>query len=60
MKNEFKYLDISFMRKHTLHDTLHQTYFFLSKIGMQSKKRGIAPDKSFRKPSERKKIIQTD
>ena len=49
--------DISFMHNHTLHDTLHQIYVFLSEIGMQSKK-GLAPDKSFRQTFERKKVIQ--
>ena len=49
MKNEFKCSNISFMHNHTLHGTLHQVYIFLSEIGMQSEKKGFAPDKSFRK-----------
>ena len=50
MKNEFKCLDISFMHNHTLHGILHQVYVFLSETGMHSeRKRGLAPDKSFRK-----------
>ena len=43
------------MHNHTLHDTLHQIYVFLSETGTQ-KKGGLAPDKSFRKTFERKKI----
>ena len=60
-KNEFKCSNISFMHNHTLHDRLHQIYVFLSKTGMQSKKKeGLAPDKSFRKIFRRKKVIQTN
>ena len=52
--------DISFMHNHTLHDTLHQIYVFISKIGMQDERGGLASDKSFRKTFERKKEIQTN
>ena len=33
-EKEFKYSDMSFMHDHTLHDTLHRIYVFLSEIGM--------------------------
>ena len=59
MKNEFKCSNISFMHNHTLHDTLHQIYVFLSKTGMQGEE-GLALDKSFKKTFERKKVIQTN
>ena len=60
MKNEFKCSDSSFMHNHTLHGILHQVYVFLSETGMQSEKKGLALDKSFRKTFEEKKVIQTD
>ena len=60
MKNEFKYLDMSFMHDHTLHDTLHQAYVFLSEIGIQSEKKVLDLIKVSERPSERNKVIQTD
>ena len=57
MKDKFKCLNISFMHNHTLHDTLYQIYVFLFETGMQSKKKGLTPDKSFKKTFEKKKVI---
>ena len=48
-KNEFKCSNISFMRNHTLHNASHQIYIF-SYLKQECKvKKGLAPDKSFRK-----------
>ena len=54
MKNEFKCSDISFMHDYTLHGTLHRAYVFLSETGIQSEKKGLGLDKSFRKTFEKK------
>ena len=50
-KNEC--LNISFMHNHTLHDTLHQIYVFLSKIGIQVES-GLALDKKLQKDLRKK------
>ena len=54
MKNEFKCSDISFMHNHTLYDILHQVYVLYLKQEYRGKK-GLRPNKSFRKTFREKK-----